>query len=131
RWRGYGPFFTSIVRALERRRPPALALDVTPGPIHGRARSIAMSIETRNPDGSYRDLLRPVIHISAADGTSMDLPARQVAPGRYEAQVVADAQKSLSINVVGENRAIASRLVVPDPAAEYRFRAPNDTLLRS
>ena len=35
RWRGYGPFFASVVRALERQRPPALALDVVAGPIRG------------------------------------------------------------------------------------------------
>ena len=32
KWRGYGPFFTAVARALERRRPPAAALEVVPGP---------------------------------------------------------------------------------------------------
>ena len=31
RWRGYGPFFTAVVHALERQRAPPLALDVAAG----------------------------------------------------------------------------------------------------
>ena len=39
RWQGYGPFFAAVVRALERQRAPAVALDITPGPVHGDART--------------------------------------------------------------------------------------------
>ena len=49
------------------------------------------------PTASYRDLLRPVVQVDAPRAArAMDLPARQVAPGRYEAQVVADARKPLA-----------------------------------
>ena len=37
-WREYGPFFTALIRALERRRPPAVTLDAAAGPVHGAAR---------------------------------------------------------------------------------------------
>ena len=63
KWRGYGPFFAAVVRALERQRPPAVALDVTPGPVHGGARSIAISVEARQPNGQYRDLLHPAVQV--------------------------------------------------------------------
>jgi uncharacterized membrane protein len=131
RWKGYGPFFSSIVRALERQRPPALALEVDPGPIRGRARSMAIGIEARNPDGGYRDLLRPVVHMPAQDGTELNVTARLVAPGRYEADVLADASPPLTLTVAGEPAATASRIVVPDLAAEYRFRPADETLLKS
>lgn len=131
RWRGYGPFFASIVRALERQRPPSVALEVTPGPVRSHVRSMAIGIEARKPDGGYRDLLRPIVHAAAQDGTQMDVTARQVAPGRYEAEIIADASQPLTLTIAGEDAATASRIVVPDPAAEYRFRPPDETLLKS
>ena len=131
KWRGYGPFFTATVRALERQRPPAVALDVAPGPIHGRTRSIAVSVEARDADGRYQDLLHPVAQVRSGGGPARDVPVRQVAPGRYEATVVADATQVLTVTMAGANNGVASRLVVPDPAAEYRFRPPDETLLKS
>jgi hypothetical protein len=51
--------------------------------------------------------------------------ARQVAPGRYEARIVADAAQALEIQVEGPAGTRITRLVVPDPFAEYRFREPD------
>jgi Mg-chelatase subunit ChlD len=134
-WRGYGPFFTSVARALERRRPPAVALEVKPGPIHGSARSIAISVEARDANGHYRDLLRPAVKLRAGGGAPVDLTLRQVAPGRYESTIVADATLPLTVTMAGAEadyaNGVASRVVVPDPAAEYRFRPPDDVLLQS
>jgi Ca-activated chloride channel family protein len=134
RWRGYGPFFASVVRALERQRSPALALDVTPGAIRGSTREVAIAVEAREPDGRYRNLLNPSIRVEPARGTASSVIARQVAPGRYEARVVADADQLLTIGVVGADPSgagAASHTVIPDLAAEYRFRPPNEELLRS
>ncbi len=138
RWQGYGPFFTAVVRALERRRPPAVALDVTPGPVHGAARSIAISVEARQPNGQYRDLLRPTVQVRSGTGKqskSAGVPVRQVAPGRYEASVVVDAAQPVTISLAGPDAETLEgptvRHVVPDPAAEYRFRPPDDALLKS
>lgn len=130
-WRGYGPFFAAVVRALERQRPPAVALDVVPGPIHGKVRSFAISVEARDGKGLYRDLLRPMVQVRSGDRPPADILARQVAPGRYEATVVADASERLSVTMAGEHAGVASRVIVPDPAAEYRFRPPDETLLKS
>jgi uncharacterized membrane protein len=130
RWRGYGPFFASLIRALERRQTPAVALDVTPGPIRGRARTVAVAVETRDRDGGYRDLLKPAVEVKAGTAASR-LQLRQVAPGRYEATVVADADQPLTVTAVSHGGGGVSRLVVPDVAAEYRFSPANEGLLRS
>jgi Ca-activated chloride channel family protein len=132
-WREYGPFFSAVARALERRRPPAIALDAVPGPIHGSARSVSLSLEARDPNGRYRDLLRPVVTVQAGDAAPVDVGVRQVAPGRYEASIVADATRPLTIAMrpTDADAAVASRIVLPDPAAEYRFRPSDDGLLQS
>lgn len=134
-WRGYGPFFSAVVRALERRGPPAAALDVVPGPIHGNARSVAISVEARDVNGGHRDLLHPVAQVRAAGGPPRDVALRQVAPGRYETTLVADASQPLAVTIAGggpsDAPGVASRVVLPDPAAEYRFRAADEPRLRS
>jgi Ca-activated chloride channel family protein len=135
-WRGYGPFFSAVVHALERQRPPAAALDVTPGPIRGATRSVAIAVEARDPEGGYRDLLHPAVRVRAGTGASRDVVTRQVAPGRYEATVVADAQQTLSVTMKGEGpggndeAGLVTRTIVPDPMAEYRFEPPDDALLK-
>jgi Ca-activated chloride channel homolog len=148
RWRGYGPFFTSVVRALQRQRPPHLALDVTPGPIRGTTRSIQIAVEARDVRGQYRNLLNPAVRILPLGresggarhgfaGDRQDSPVsvttRQVAPGRYEATVVADAAQPLTIALANSDGStgVTSHTIVPDPAEEYRFRAPDEALLQS
>jgi Ca-activated chloride channel family protein len=140
KWKGYGPFFTSIVRALERRRPPAVALSVTPGPVHGAARALAIAIEARHPNGHYRDLLHPAVEVrpmrpSGRRAAPAKVALRQVAPGRYEASLIVDAAQPVTISVTGPDSerldGATVRHVVPDPAAEYRFRPPDEVLLKS
>ncbi len=136
RWPGYGPFFTSIVRAIERQRPEAVTLHVTPGPTHGGSRAIAIAVEARAASGGYEDLLHPSVRVrstATAQATPMTVPLRQVAPGRYEATVVADAAQPLSVSLSDAEgmTGVTSRLVIPDPAAEYRFQPPDEALLRS
>jgi uncharacterized membrane protein len=130
-WRGYGPFFSSVIRAVERRQAPAAALSVVPGPIRGNSRSIAVGLEARDPSGRYRDLMRPRVQVGALAGRSTDVALRQVAPGRYEATVVADARQRLTFTAKEADQATTAHAVLPDPAAEYRFRPPDEGLLRS
>ena len=44
-------------------------------------------------EGRYRDLLHPSVRVRAGSGASRDIVTHQVAPGRYEATVVADATR--------------------------------------
>jgi Ca-activated chloride channel family protein len=134
KWSEYGPFFTAVVHAVERQRPPAAALEVTPGPIHGTSRTVAIAMEARDAQGRYRDLLRPALQLRAGGGAAREVPARQVAPGRYEATVVTDALQTLSVSVAGaaaDGNGSASRVIVPDPMAEYRFQPADEDLLKA
>ena len=65
-WRGYGPFFTAVVHATRAARPPAAALEVVPGPDsrHGEV-CRQSSVEARDMNGDYRDLLQPVVQVRA------------------------------------------------------------------
>jgi Ca-activated chloride channel family protein len=134
-WREYGPFFTALIRALERRRPPAVTLDAVAGPVHGAARPVAISVEARDTSGRYRDLLRPVVTVREQDREPAEVNLRQVAPGRYEASVVANATRPLTIAMsgaeAGDGIGVASRVILPDPAAELRFRPGDEAMLRS
>jgi Ca-activated chloride channel homolog len=134
-WRGYGPFFTALIRALERRRPPAVMLDAVAGPVHGPARSVAISVEARDTGGRYRDLLRPVVTVRDQNREPAEINLRQVAPGRYEAVVVANATRPLTIAMsgaeAGDGIGVASRVILPDPAVELRFGPGDEAMLRS
>ena len=131
KWRGYGPFFTSVVRALERRRPAAVSLEVTPGPIRSRRRSIDIAIEARDPVGDYRNLLHPAVHVRSSTRPPAAVALAQVSPGRYQSTVIVDAAQPLTLEVDGGDSGITSRLVLPDRAAEYRFRSVDEDGLKS
>jgi hypothetical protein len=130
-WRGYGPFFSSLVHALERQRPAGSGLEVTEGPVRNNARPITVTVEARDAHGNYYDQIRPVVTVQAADGTIVKQTARQRAPGLYEARVIANARQPLTISLDSPELGHATRLVVPDPNAEYRFRPPDEAHLRS
>jgi Mg-chelatase subunit ChlD len=133
RWRGYGPFFASVVRAVQRQRSPVATLEVTPGPIRGNTRTIAVAVEAREPNGAYRNLSNPSLQVSVRE-TTTTVPTHQVAPGRYEAALVSDAAQPLTISIAGarlDRGGVTSHTVLVDPAAEYRFKGPDERLLHS
>ena len=80
RWRGYGPFFASLIRALQRQRSPALALDVVPGPVRGGSRAIAVAVEARDAAGEYKNLPEP--GPAAPSGRRRSRRPRRHPPGR-------------------------------------------------
>lgn len=134
-WRGYGPFFASIIHALERQRPPSIALNVEPGAIHGTTRSMAMSIDVRDADGNPREFLTPRVRVQSGTRAPVEIPARQSAPGHYEASAIVDAGETFAASVVSmdgvADTGITSGLIVPDPNAEYRFRPTDEPALHS
>jgi uncharacterized membrane protein len=129
RWKGYGPFFTSVVRAIARQRAAGVGVEVTAGIARGAARPVTVSIEARDAHGNYLDRQKPAVTVRAGDGRTVNQVARQVGPGRYEAKVIADAAQPLTITVDGGDTVRATRLVLPDTAAEYRFRPADEARL--
>jgi uncharacterized membrane protein len=130
KWRGYAPFFAAVVRSVQRQRTPAVALSVAPGPIRSGTRTIAIALEARDGSGGYRNLLRPSVTVKT-DTRSAIVPLRQVAPGRYEASVLADAAQVVTVSAADASGGVVERLLVPDPAAEYRFRPVDEEALKS
>jgi Ca-activated chloride channel homolog len=131
KWRGYGPFFAAVVHAIERQRPHLLNLQAVAGPVDQGRREIRVSIEARDANGGYRDLLRPTVTVTSDQSRTATVALRQVAPGRYEASVLADAMRPVTLTTADPNGGTMTRVVVADPAAEYRFRPTDEPLLRS
>ena len=130
KWKGYGPFFASVIHAIERQRPRQIDLQAVPGPIDQGRHAIAVSIEARDANGGYRDLMRPSVMVTS-DSRSANVMLRQVAPGRYEASVLSDASQPVTISTADPAGGTITKMIVPDPAAEYRFRLTDDSLLKS
>ncbi|HSG01890.1 MAG TPA: VWA domain-containing protein [Vicinamibacterales bacterium] len=130
-WRGYGPFFAAVLRGLERQRRSPVVLDVVERPIQNGARSIGVSLEVRDPQGNYRDLLSPVVRVQSSGGDAVDVSLRQTGPGRYEGSVSVEASNVVSLSVGMDEPGIRERLVIPDLAAEYRFRPADQELLEA
>ncbi|HEX6322419.1 MAG TPA: VWA domain-containing protein [Vicinamibacterales bacterium] len=123
-WRGYGPFWTRVVRAV-RRQPSAplrMTVDTERRP-HGVV-AATLRLDARTGDGGYQNLLRPSFAVRAAGGAERRVDARQIAPGAYEADVVLDAATGYAIVAEGleggaEEPAVTIAANYPD---EYRFR---------
>ena len=92
-------------------------------------------MEARDTRAGYRDLLRPVFLVAPGSARPREVAARQVAPGRYEANIVVDAAQSLTVTALERSGAATaaapSRTIIPDAAAEYRFQAPDEALLNA
>ena len=133
RWRGYGPFFSAVVRELAGQRPLPWALDMEVAPARGLGRAVTLTVEARDASGAPRNLLRPTILVQAGE-VERTLVARQVAPGRYEARLTTDADVAIEATLVDESAPESSglsRSFVPDVGAEYRFRQTDTSLLAS
>ncbi|HEX7779773.1 MAG TPA: VWA domain-containing protein, partial [Vicinamibacterales bacterium] len=131
RWRGYGPFFSAVVHALERQRPPALEINLAEDAVRGTARPLTVTVEARDSKGRFRDLLTVPVEVKSGDGATAKLAARQVAPGRYQARVTADARQPLTVSSSEAGAAAPPRFVLPDPNAEYRFNPGDVVVLKS
>jgi len=133
KWRGYGPFFSAVVRELAGQRPVPLALDMEVGAARGTSRAVTLTVEARDEAGKPRNLLRPNIRVRAG-ALERTLVARQVAPGRYEARLTTDANVMVEAELVDASLPEGSglsRSFVPDAGAEYRFGPADTSLLAS
>ncbi len=131
KWHGYGPFFAAVVHAVERQRPKLIDLSAVAGPIEQGRREVRVSVEARDASGLYRDLLRPTVSVTSGPDRSATVTLRQVAPGRYEATVLADASRAVTVTTSDPAGGTIARVLVPDEASEYRFRPTDEALLKS
>ena len=132
KWRGYGPFFASVVRAIARPRPEAMGLSVDAGPARAGARTLDISLELRTGNGGYDDLASPLVTVRSGAGERRDVFMKQRAPGLYAASAIVDANQPATVTVDGAHAATgAMRVVAVDPSAEYRWGAPDEALLRT
>ena len=132
-WRGYGPFWTRVVRAVRRQPVPPLQLSLdTERRPHGVV-SGTIRLDARTPAGGYQNLLRPsfVVRTTGGEnaGAERTIDARQIAPGAYTADITLDATSGYSIDAgVGqdvspaESDALPRLLIASNYADEYRFR---------
>ena len=123
-WRGYGPFWTRVVRAVRRQPVPPLQLSLdTERRPHGVV-SGTIRLDARTPDGGYQNLLRPSFVVRSADGAERTIDARQIAPGAYTADIDLAATSGYSIDAanVGDDVAAPRALIASNYADEYRFR---------
>jgi hypothetical protein len=123
-WKGYGPFWTRVVRAVRSQPAPPLQLSVsTERRPHG-VTSATMRLNARTAEGGYQNLLRPVFAVKSASGAERRVEARQVAPGAYEAQVVIDGATTYTVAAEGLPDADTkpSLTIAANYPDEYRFR---------
>ena len=127
--------------ATGRSSPPSCARSSGSGRPRPRSRSRrGRSTGTREPwpsrwrrgtrTGRHRDLLRPAAQVHAADGAPRDVALRQVAPGRYEAALVADASAAAHGQSCRRGRGVCRRHV-PRRASGSRRRIPLPAARRS
>lgn len=129
-WRGYGPFWTRVVRAVRRQPAPPLQLTVdTERRPHGVV-SATLTLNARTPDGGYQNLLRPSFAVKGSNGAERRLDARQIAPGTYEAEVVIDGATGYSVVAEGlEGEDKPSLQIAANYPDEYRFRPADPRVL--
>jgi len=132
-WRGYGPFWTRLVRAVRRQPSPALQMSAdTERRPHG-ATTATLRLNARTSDGGYQNLLRPTFVVRADGGGERRVDARQTAPGTYEADVVLDSATGYSVVADGleasGDAAKPSLMLASNYPDEYRFRPADARLL--
>lgn len=123
-WKGYGPFWTRVVRAVRTQPVPPLQLTAsTERRPHGVV-AATIRLNARTPDGGYQNLLRPTFAVQADGGAARRVEARQIAPGAYEAEVVIDQGTTYSVVADGlaDGAGKPSLTLAANYPDEYRFR---------
>ncbi len=127
-WRGYGPFWTRVVRAVRSQPVPPLQLTLdTERRPHGLV-SGTVRLDARTPDGGYQNLLRPTFIVRDGAGAERRLDARQIAPGAYAADITLDGTAGYEIVAtdVGTGFSLSEQppllLIASNYPDEYRFR---------
>lgn len=131
-WSGYGPLFATLVRSIARQAPRPLTLDLRQTEVTAERQMLRIGVEARDADGGYQNLAKPSVRLASAGGQEVAVPAHQVAPGRYEANIAAGTLDPLVVQVSEDGLPlVVSRRIVPDSDAEYRLRPPDEARLQA
>lgn len=122
-----------------RARASASRADVVDGDAGGRAWHHAIDGPVdrgaRRRRQAARLSLTPRVRVQSGTKPPIEIPARQTAPGHYEARAIVDAAELFAANVLASDgiveSGLTSALVAPDTNEEYRFRAVDESRLRS
>lgn len=82
-WPGYARLWGQIVRDSARRESDAGVR----WQVAREGRSARVHLTALSDEGAFRNSLRPQVRVTAPAGSSFEVPLRQTAPGRYEAQL--------------------------------------------
>jgi uncharacterized membrane protein len=118
-WPDYDRFWSQVVR-YTLPEPDSGPLQVRVESTEAGAR---LSVDALEAGGQPRDLATVGARITLPDGTSRDIPVRQVAPGRYAQELALSSEGPYAISVLlldGEERQEAMTGYVQTAPAEYR-----------
>ena len=123
---------STVVRALAQRREPGASLTVQAGEHQGAAEALRVILEVKAEARSRVAAGRLEVEVQTGVAGRGRVPLTQVAPGRYEANLVADTTEPLTFSLADPSSGPgvpAPRIVVVDHAAEYRFGPPDEEIL--
>jgi hypothetical protein len=135
-WPGYAKLWAQIVRDSARRD----AGDGVRWQVQREGRSATVELTAQRADGSFRNGLQPQVRITPPSGPAAVQSLRQVAPGRYTAEVALAAASThpwrfelLHSAGIGaaELAQAGSRRLFYAYSDEYRVLPPNLPLLRA
>ena len=131
-WRGYGKFWTQLVRATLRRDDPG----DTPGTPavrvtreHGRA---VVDVTLLAADGAFRNGVPLQLDVTDPSARRTTTKVPQVGPGAYRAVVPAEGPGTYTLRLrgAGSSADVVERRLVVARADELRLRPPDTALLQ-
>jgi hypothetical protein len=131
-WRGYGKFWTQLVRETMRREEragEAGQVDLRVTRAGDRAR---VDITAAGVDLAPKNLAALQVEVEATDGHRTIEDARQIGPGAYEALVaLGPGDHVIRVRGADTGQVLAERRVLARPPLEARFMPPDTDLLKA
>ncbi len=127
-WPGFQAGLSTVVQSLASRRPEASVLEIQPDERRESAQGLRVTLDEHDENGQPRDLLSPDVEVRQR-GERARLALVQTGPGHYEARITADTTAPLFLTLFDQAGRAATRIVVGDQAAEYRFGPADESRL--
>jgi uncharacterized membrane protein len=125
-WKGYGKFWSQLVR--ETMRPPDS--DRFNLRLRRTNDQADITVDAVEPDGQFRNMLRPKVRMIATDQTVVEAPLGQVAPGVYRAALPLTSEGPWIFSATDGLDGVASGAIADSYPDEYHFYPPNEAGLR-